>query len=491
MKLESKNNTRGNLHIFLPFLTGAFIVLLQLPMLLMPISPPHSIRQADTAAVARNFTIDSPGLFYPRVDFNQGTSGITGMEFPLYQYVAGLFYRFVPLDQDWPGKLLSMLAGLGTAFFLIRLLKPHAIAPPVVLSVLYALPAMFFYTVKFIPEASGLFFMVFGLYHYRIYRDSGSDGKNTRSGILALLGLTLGSLIRPYFIFLNLPLVIDFIKLLFQKEKAKRRFAADLFLGGLFILAVFTAWYFYWSPRLVREFGLDYFFTGHPLKENLALLITVDFWLALAWRLFEDYLNWIMVPFLGIGIWRAKKDGLFQSSDSVLLSLAYLPWLTIGGIILLTGRHFSPHFYYFFPAIPGLAFFLAVGLNPYFTSIYRKKPVWGFVLLLFLIGAAAGSASQNYTKSKLYALYAPIQSELKRINTPDTLFVVQKIDGSAFSLHPARLRGWSVSYKSMMNEKNMQYFRDKGADYVVVSNQDQNRPMTFYTIGEWLNIIAP
>lgn len=458
-------------------MVAAFVLLLQLPMVIMPISPPHAIRQADTAAIARNYTIDSPGFFYPKVDYNQGTSGITGMEFPIYQYLAGLFYHFTPHHHDWPGKLISLLSGIGIALLMMRLLAPLGFSGPIVFAALYSMPAMIFYTAKFMPEPLGLFSSLFGLYNYRRYR---SEPANFKLGGLALAGLLLGSLIRPYFIFLNLPLLIDFFSALIQKRKIE----VGPLVMGLLILAPFSAWYFYWSPHLVKTFGLDYFFTGTPLEENLALLLTLSFWKTLAWRIFEDYLNWIMVPLFFYGIYQVRKLNIWREGDSVQKALVFTPLLTIAGLVLLTGRHFSPHFYYFYPAIPGFALFNALALSSLNRFLEEKPPLLQKLLPLFLIVAAAGGASQNYKKSKLYAKYQPIQEQLEEIDRQKTLFIVEMVEGNAFSLHPMRLRGWSLPRKTLETDHRLlQAKKSEGAAYVVVLQGEQ---MALYPIDEWI-----
>jgi hypothetical protein len=86
---------------------------------------PHGIgtswRECDTQAIARNFVADGFDPLRPRVDWRGDTDGAVECEFPLYQLLVA-----VPLavfgDVEWPGRVLSLLAMVGAALALHRLL---------------------------------------------------------------------------------------------------------------------------------------------------------------------------------------------------------------------------------------------------------------------------------------------------------------------------------------------------------------------------------
>lgn len=172
----------------------ALFVLLQLPLLLQPIGRTHKWRQADTAAVARSFTLESANIFYPRVDVRRDLSGVTGMEFPLYQYIVGLTYRFVSIYQDWPAKLVALLASFGILWygsqFLVELFN---IRHDVAIAAFTCNPVLFFYSTRVMPETTGLFLVLFGtLYYVRATQESKSIWTNI---LLAFLGLGTGALV--------------------------------------------------------------------------------------------------------------------------------------------------------------------------------------------------------------------------------------------------------------------------------------------------------
>ena len=74
----------------LNYLAAILIVLfalIHMPWITTPPIDEHNWRQTDTAAVARNFQFESSNIFLPRVDGRGQFSGITGMEFPAYNYI--------------------------------------------------------------------------------------------------------------------------------------------------------------------------------------------------------------------------------------------------------------------------------------------------------------------------------------------------------------------------------------------------------------------
>ena len=68
---------------------------------------PHIVRQADTADVARNLYQVSMNPFYPRIHSRGNGSGISGMEFPVYNFAVASIYKLTHHDWLGYGKILS------------------------------------------------------------------------------------------------------------------------------------------------------------------------------------------------------------------------------------------------------------------------------------------------------------------------------------------------------------------------------------------------
>src|SRR5205809_6959308 len=74
-----------------------------------PLLDYHSWRQADTAAIARNYGTSGYRLAYPQVDWGGQTPGYVESEFPLYSYTLALLYGIFGV-YDWIGRLITALA---------------------------------------------------------------------------------------------------------------------------------------------------------------------------------------------------------------------------------------------------------------------------------------------------------------------------------------------------------------------------------------------
>ena len=90
-----------------------------------PLLDYHSWRQADTAAIARNYAANGYRLLYPQVDWGGLTPGYVESEFPLYTYTLALLYGIVGIH-EWLGRLLTALAGAASVAALYGLLRSSA-----------------------------------------------------------------------------------------------------------------------------------------------------------------------------------------------------------------------------------------------------------------------------------------------------------------------------------------------------------------------------
>ncbi|HEX5690099.1 MAG TPA: glycosyltransferase family 39 protein, partial [Roseiflexaceae bacterium] len=91
-------------------------------LLTAPLLDYHSWRQADTAAIARNYTTNGYQWLFPQVDWGGQTPGYVESEFPLYSFTLALLYGVFGA-QAWVGRLLTALAGavaVGALYELVR-----------------------------------------------------------------------------------------------------------------------------------------------------------------------------------------------------------------------------------------------------------------------------------------------------------------------------------------------------------------------------------
>ena len=255
------------------FILFLLYTLMHIPVFLNPsFQYPHIHRQADVAAVARNFVIESMNFFYPRVDIRGNLSGITGMEFPLFNYLVAIIYKITGSTWVGFGKILSYICAIGSIFLLVKLvfgknsrasfasdkkqssnldnhfgiISRYSCGPLLFAIIALLSPFCFRYSSNFMPEFFALFLSLSGFYlfnRYRVRQQKTNKYILFTSAILLLLGM----LVRPYYAFFGLPLFIYTCENLISKKWMEGFICA---LTGLLVLGVFFTWYWYWVPAI-------------------------------------------------------------------------------------------------------------------------------------------------------------------------------------------------------------------------------------------------
>ena len=82
-----------------------------------PLEVEHNWRQTTVTMVARNFLEIDSNILFPRVDMPGKLTGITGMEFPLLNYIIFIFAKIFGY-QHWYGRLIVLIvSSFGTWYF--------------------------------------------------------------------------------------------------------------------------------------------------------------------------------------------------------------------------------------------------------------------------------------------------------------------------------------------------------------------------------------
>ncbi|HNR87460.1 MAG TPA: glycosyltransferase family 39 protein [Spirochaetota bacterium] len=463
-------------------------VLTHVPYLLTPITGSHRLRQADTAAVARNFAVESPNILYPRVDRRGETSGITGMEFPLYQYVASIIHRITGSLHDGWGKLLSLVSALGVFLLLGSLLcRFFGIERRYSFAALFFVPAFFLFAGKYMPSTTGLLFGVGGMYATLQYHD---DPK-ARHLVIAAMCLACAALIRPFLIFFCLPLLVIFIySLAFQ-----RRFRFGVLLTGVSIIIPFVAWYYLWAPHLVRSYGLNIFFFGYSLSQTLAEMASVGLWIEFFKTVFQYYTGYALIPVAIAGIVGFRRGLRANSPDQDETAHRPLPgylahtvvWIiplaTALTLFVIIGRHFSPHYYYFFAFIPSAAILIAYGLR----NAHELMRNYYYALLVVLGAIFFITIGYTYRVDDDVRSLVRLQPLVAEKTAPLDRVVIINTGTPPLYLHLVRRHGWTLFENELADPKTIRELTERGARWVITRENDT---FALYSIDEWLARIS-
>jgi hypothetical protein len=432
-----------------------FFIAIQVPFLARPIEHLEFWRQADTEAVARNLAFETFDPLRPRLDLRGDKTGITGMEFPLYEAIVAGGY-WLAGDSDAVGKVISLVAILLAWLILAKLLVRSAgVDRWAATAAIGSCPILFILGSRILPDPLALLLGVIALERFDAYANN-----RGRAEIYAGAGaLALAILVRPYVISFGLPLLWFWLDDLIHRKRALFHLVV-----GLAVLLPFSVWYFYWWPHLVQTYGLKYFFGGIPLTAAIAELLHFGFWLGLVTTVIKYYVNWLCLPFAmwgAIHIWRTRE----LQSDASLAGF-WLPMLAVGSLCLVSGDHFQDHPYYLLALVPSSVLLVATGLS----ALRDWRPHLGIAACVLVVILTPVGFWKFFLGDELLAAYQPLTREIGVRTTVSQLVLIEEIDESprvSWYLNQIRRRGWVEAPCQVNDIGNIEELKHRGLRWVV------------------------
>ncbi len=340
-----------------------------------PVADWHSWRQADTAAVARNFYKEGFNPFLPRYDDMSGVGekGIPNIkryrmvEFPIYGSLVYLTYLLNGGVDERLARIVNIFFSLGSAVFVYLIARRYfGILTGLVSSLIFTfLPFNIFFSRVILPEPSLVFFSL-GMFLF-LNRWIFEYKLN-----LLLFGVIFGCLAfltKPMAIFYLLPLIYSF----YQKEGSWLPIPKR-YIHLFFIFVPFLFWRIWVNqyPEGIPQSA--WLFNGNGIRFRPA------FW---RWIIGDRFGREILSApgtflfFLGILIKpRIKESWLLH-----LLAVSSLLFL----VVFATGN--VQHDYYQILIIPALAIFTARGVVELLRGVNNFLPrIWTIPLSLFFLG---------------------------------------------------------------------------------------------------------
>ncbi len=177
-----------------------------------PIADHHSYRQADTAAVARNFVKDGYNILFPQSDSFTALSETQLPnpnryfinEFPLYNSIVALIYHFKGINTVYARLVSIIFATIGTLFLYLIGKKLFSTKVATLAALFYAvIPYNIYYGRVIMPDPTFICFSIMSFYLLLLFVDK----PNFVRGILFSLIYALALLVKPYAIFLFIPFI--------------------------------------------------------------------------------------------------------------------------------------------------------------------------------------------------------------------------------------------------------------------------------------------
>ncbi len=314
-----------------------------------PIADWHSWRQADTAAVTRNFIKEGFTPLYPKFDslnsLNEGNlpnpKRYFFAEFPIYNIIVYPFYYYFGVNEMYHRLVSVFFSSLTTVFLylLVRKLSSNSVA---------LLAAFFFAVIPFniyygrvtMADPLHVFFSVVTLYLVAKW----SESNNLFWPIIAGITTTFTILTKPYGLVLGLPIMY----MLLKGHGLKLFKSPGLYIYGLISLAPFLAWRWHINQYPEGMFGTTWLYNQGDIR------FTGSYF---RWILF-DRLNRLIFAsggfvlfFLGLVKPVSKKEGYMYH------------WWLVGILIffVVIAKGNVTHDYYQLPIVPIGCIFIARG----------------------------------------------------------------------------------------------------------------------------------
>ncbi len=414
-------------------------IILRLYHIGSPVADWHSWRQADTAAVARNFLKFGFNPLYPRYDDlsniqsgKDNPQGFRMVEFPLYQLIGAGFHAAVPqLSIEICLRLVAIAASVATAMLLACIVGYFVDRKTGLLAgFFYAiLPYNIYYGRTILPDGFMIFWSVLSLYLV----SKSLDAKGRRGWIFVIAGGVAGAvalLAKPVAIFLLVPIPY----LLYRKFSFSPYLIIGLFV--YWIIGLFPVW---WWRNWIMHFP-----EGIPVYTWLFNAGNIRFkgawfhWL-FATRLGDIILGfWGLIPFgIGLAVSPPKKEGwIFRLW--LLGSLLYFIVIARGNV---------QHDYYQQLIVPIVVIYLAKGFAFLLQSpVFSKRITYllSLITLLFMLAFSWFTVRSYYWINRPEIVEAG--KEADRI-LPKDAKVIASYNGDTTFLYQINRQGWPLGFE--------------------------------------------
>ena len=426
-------------------------------------------RQCYTASIARNFYYNGMNIFYPQISYGGNTEGyIGGTEFNLYPFTVALLYKYFGVH-EYLGRLVSIIAFCGGAFFLYKLTRKYAGNTTGLLTLLfYTLnPYIFFYSRSFQPESTMLFFSITMLYFFSEWIDREGWWRFS----LMTLCATLAFLVKLPTICLGLPLVYLCLK------KYKLNFLTQWKLWLFVALSFIPTFLWYKHSQYVgsiNNISLNSLSFSYYMKYSVYFLTSLPFYEKVFYaEVFEKDLIYIGGVFFVLGIIFTLKKREFRYIHYWLLAIIIY--------FILAAKEVEWHTYYTIPIIVPASIFIGYAISNSLKLIttYKLTGIKKITLQALFVAMIVAFPLIGYhkitgrDKAKRLENDYPVQIAGKIVDETSLKIdlIIGCIWGGPELLYYSNRRGWAMNSNSCSIE-SIESYRQKGAGYFVTTKQD-------------------
>jgi hypothetical protein len=418
-----------------------------------PLEIAHNWRQCTGLMVSRNFYEINANIIYPRVDMAGEKTGITGTEFPLFNYLIYLFAKVFGWT-DWYGRFINLIVSSFGIYWFSRLVAGYFTRKHAFYASLILLNSLWFaYSRKTMPDTFSISLAMGGLLFALEYLRGGRAWNLfvffilTLSGLLSKIpaGLVLVVLILPY---------------LDPNIKLGRKVLVGLLFGA--IMVPVSWWYFLWVPYLVKEFGFWHYYMGtgiingaHEIMSHMDQTLEKFYFPALNYIGFGLFLIGIVMAFI------RKEKRLLQVFGLCFIALIFY--------MLKAGFAFYHHNYYILPFVPVMA--LMAG----YTLSQVKKPVFRNVLAFAVAVEIIINALPEFRVNSDQKYKLNLESLTATYAKPGDLIAIN-CGPNPQQIYLAHRKGWNLENGEQLQLNYLNEIKAKGCKVLIINKHEDLKP---------------
>lgn len=456
------------LTLFLILLLALFLRLYKLDI---PLADHHSWRQADTAAVARNYIKEGWNFFLPKIDnmvpLNTGLPNdqrLFLVEPPVYNSVVAGVYSVLGINIKW-ARLVSLIFSLGSIVFLYLIAKFYFGEKTALLSSLFfaILPFNVFYSRVVLPEPM-ILFLTLGMFYFCL-RWLETDSLPTY--VLFVIFSSLSFSQKSFPLFLNLPIFY----LVFKKFGFSFLKQWKLYLWLVVAFLPIISWRL-WISRFPEGIPSNLWLFN---RDNIRFKGAFFYWI------FAERIGKLILGYWGTALFllgliiKPKKEGWFFH----LWLLSLLIFVTVFAAGNVT------HDYYQVPLIPILCIFLGKGGS--WLLFERHEGISKFLsAICFFVIIGFSLAFSWYDVRGFYNIQGGVDLAGVAVDelTPKNSLVITGDSNDATLLYNTNRWGWTAGHVSLFSntEQTIKDLREKGATVYVTTKLDRSSQFGKYML---------
>lgn len=463
---------------FLLFFILIIAFALRLYKINIPLADLHSWRQADTAAVARNFVNDGFDLLHPRYDdLSNVQSGIENpqgyrmVELPVYNAIFAYCYKIFPAFslEIW-GRLISIISSLIVISVIYYItFKEVNRTSAFYASLIYAVfPFFVFFSRVVLPESTALAFSFGAIFVFYNSTENKNNFLNLFLKYFSSVLFAIAILIKPTIIFYLFPIAYLF----FTEYKFRSVKKVSFYFYFLIAIAPMFLW-----RRYIQQFP-----EGVPINEWL--LTSVNTGIGLRSILFKpSFFRWIFFErinnlILGGFMFGLSILGLILKPKRLLLHILFFSAIVY--LFVFQGGNVQ-HEYYQTLILPPLAIFVGIGIGYLFSQ--KKFFLSRIIIVPFILVVMSFSWLISYYQVKNYYNYSPelVQTAkiINSLTSKDDLIVTDRT-GDTTLLYLAERRGAPAIFKDPieLGKQGYSYLITSSSEEIKILNSE-NVPVKF------------